>query len=93
MADIAFVGLGVMGWPMARHLVAAGHRLRLYNRTADKAARFAAAYGGTPAASVAVGPTGAKQVTGDWADQAAVGRFIDGLGTQLPAGPVGPAAP
>lgn len=53
MATIAFVGLGVMGWPMARHLAAAGHELRLFNRTAEKADRFAAAYGGTPCASPA----------------------------------------
>jgi 3-hydroxyisobutyrate dehydrogenase-like beta-hydroxyacid dehydrogenase len=53
MGKIAFVGLGVMGWPMARHLAAAGHQLRLFNRSPEKAERFAAAYGGTPAASVA----------------------------------------
>jgi 3-hydroxyisobutyrate dehydrogenase len=59
MASIAFVGLGVMGWPMARHLAAAGHDLRLYNRTAEKARRFAAAYGGRPAASPAEAAQGA----------------------------------
>ena len=46
MARIAFVGLGVMGWPMARHLIAAGHELKLFNRTPEKAERFVAAYGG-----------------------------------------------
>lgn len=51
MAKIAFVGLGVMGWPMARHLNAAGHTLSLFNRSPDKAVRFAAACGGAPAAS------------------------------------------
>jgi len=53
MGTIAFVGLGVMGWPMARHLVAAGHQLRLFNRTAQTARRFAAACGGIPCATVA----------------------------------------
>jgi 3-hydroxyisobutyrate dehydrogenase len=54
---IAFLGLGVMGAPMARHLAAAGHRLTVYNRTAAKAAAWAAAHGGkaaaTPAAAAA----------------------------------------
>ena len=36
MARIAFIGLGVMGAPMARHLAAAGHSLTLYNRSPDK---------------------------------------------------------
>ena len=34
---VAFVGLGVMGYPMAGHLAAAGHRVRVYNRTAERA--------------------------------------------------------
>lgn len=59
MGTIAFVGLGVMGWPMARHLAAAGHQLRLFNRTAEKAERFAAAYGGVPCATVAEAADGA----------------------------------
>ena len=36
--DLAFLGLGVMGYPMAGHLAAAGHRVTVYNRTAAKAA-------------------------------------------------------
>jgi 3-hydroxyisobutyrate dehydrogenase len=44
--DIAFIGVGVMGAPMARHLAAAGHRLTVYNRTAAKAEGWAAANGG-----------------------------------------------
>ncbi|WP_199554128.1 NAD(P)-dependent oxidoreductase [Sandaracinobacteroides hominis] len=59
MGKIAFVGLGVMGWPMARHLASAGHELRLFNRTAEKAGRFAAAYGGLPCATVAEAADGA----------------------------------
>jgi 3-hydroxyisobutyrate dehydrogenase len=47
MAIIGFAGLGVMGWPMARHLVSAGHTVRVFNRTMEKAERFAAAHGGT----------------------------------------------
>ena len=54
--QIGFVGLGVMGAPMARHLASAGHRLRLHDANADAARRLAQALGGdaracdTPAA-------------------------------------------
>ena len=44
---IGFIGLGVMGAPMARHLAAAGHDVRVYNRTTAKAEAFVAAHGGT----------------------------------------------
>ncbi|MBF0187766.1 MAG: NAD(P)-dependent oxidoreductase [Magnetococcales bacterium] len=37
---LGFIGLGVMGFHMAGHLTAAGHRLRVYNRTADKVSRW-----------------------------------------------------
>ena len=43
---VAFLGLGVMGHPMAGHLARAGHRTTVYNRTAAKAAAWAAEYGG-----------------------------------------------
>ncbi|MBC7521991.1 MAG: NAD(P)-dependent oxidoreductase [Sandarakinorhabdus sp.] len=52
---IAYLGLGIMGGPMARHLAKAGHELTVYNRTMAKAAAFVAAHGGqaapTPAAA------------------------------------------
>jgi 3-hydroxyisobutyrate dehydrogenase len=48
---VAFVGLGVMGYPMAGHLARAGHRVTVYNRTAAKAAAWAAEYGGRAAAT------------------------------------------
>ncbi|OJH45856.1 NAD(P)-dependent oxidoreductase [Paracoccus sp. SM22M-07] len=41
MARTAFLGLGVMGYPMAGHLARAGHQVTVYNRTADKADRWA----------------------------------------------------
>ena len=37
MAKIAFLGLGVMGYPMAGHLATAGHKVTVYNRTLSKA--------------------------------------------------------
>jgi 3-hydroxyisobutyrate dehydrogenase len=52
---VAFLGLGVMGFPMAGHLAGAGHRVTVYNRTAAKAADWVKTYGGaaapTPAAA------------------------------------------
>jgi 3-hydroxyisobutyrate dehydrogenase len=43
---VAFIGLGVMGFPMAGHLARAGHRVTVYNRSAAKAAAWVAAFGG-----------------------------------------------
>ncbi|MEJ2022082.1 MAG: NAD(P)-dependent oxidoreductase [Maritimibacter sp.] len=49
MAKCAFLGLGVMGAPMAGHLVAQGHEVVVYNRTASKAADWVATHGGSMA--------------------------------------------
>ena len=57
MAKLAFLGLGVMGSPMAGHLARAGHKVCVYNRTAAKAAAWVAQHGGrmayTPAQAAA----------------------------------------
>ena len=53
MANIAFIGLGVMGGPMAGHLARAGHQLSVFNRSIGKAKIWADAYGGTVAVSPA----------------------------------------
>jgi 3-hydroxyisobutyrate dehydrogenase len=53
MARILYLGLGVMGAPMARHLAAAGHELIVYNRTRAKAEAWVAANGGRVAGSPA----------------------------------------
>ena len=45
-AQVAFVGLGVMGFPMAGHLAAAGHRVTVYNRTGSRAEAWLAAHSG-----------------------------------------------
>ena len=50
---IGFAGLGVMGGPMARHLVHAGHEVTGFNRSPDKATAWAAASGGRYAATIA----------------------------------------
>ena len=55
-----FAGLGVMGAPMARHLIAAGHAVTGYNRSPDKARAWADAHGGTFAATIAEAASGAE---------------------------------
>lgn len=49
MARIAFIGLGVMGYPMAGHLQREGHEVCVYNRTAARAARWVEQFGGQSA--------------------------------------------
>jgi 3-hydroxyisobutyrate dehydrogenase len=49
MVKVAFIGLGVMGYPMARHLAAKGHDVTVFNRTSAKAAKWVAENGGTSA--------------------------------------------
>lgn len=51
MAKLAFIGLGVMGAPMARHLAAAGHTVCVYNRSAARAQAWVASHGGACAAT------------------------------------------
>lgn len=46
MAKVAFLGLGVMGFPMARHLAAKGHDVTVYNRTTSKTEAWVKAHGG-----------------------------------------------
>jgi 3-hydroxyisobutyrate dehydrogenase-like beta-hydroxyacid dehydrogenase len=59
---LAFLGLGVMGYPMAGHLQRAGHDVTVYNRTATKSAQWVAAYGGRSAATPAAAAKGAELV-------------------------------
>jgi 3-hydroxyisobutyrate dehydrogenase len=49
MAKVAFLGLGVMGYPMARHLKDKGHEVTVYNRTAAKADKWVSENGGRAA--------------------------------------------
>jgi len=46
MAKCSFIGLGVMGYPMAGHLAAAGHKVNVWNRTHSKAQKWATEYKG-----------------------------------------------
>jgi len=59
---VAFLGLGVMGYPMAGHLARAGHRVTVYNRTAAKAAQWVAEYGGASAPTPKAAAAGADIV-------------------------------
>ncbi|MDC6166004.1 NAD(P)-dependent oxidoreductase [Paucibacter sp. XJ19-41] len=60
--QVAFLGLGVMGYPMAGHLARAGHAVTVYNRTAAKAQAWAEEYGGKAAATPAAAAAGADIV-------------------------------
>ncbi len=62
MARVAFIGLGVMGRPMAGHLVRAGHSVTVYNRTSSKAEDFAAEHGQRAAPTPAEAADGAELV-------------------------------
>ena len=62
MAKVAFLGLGVMGFPMAGHLQAKGHDVTVYNRTAAKAADWVAKHGGDAAPTPEAAATGAEIV-------------------------------
>ncbi|MGQ3055376.1 MAG: NAD(P)-dependent oxidoreductase [Roseateles sp.] len=59
---IAFLGLGVMGHPMAGHLARAGHHVTVYNRTPAKAEAWVRTYGGSFAATPAAAAQGAEFV-------------------------------
>jgi len=71
MAKLAFLGLGVMGFPMAGHLQKAGHSVTVYNRSAAKAAAWLAKHGGASA------PTPAKAAAGADIVLACVGNDDD----------------
>lgn len=62
MAKLAFLGLGVMGAPMAGHLQKAGHDVTVYNRTASKAQDWVKTYGGAMAATPREAAQGAEFV-------------------------------
>jgi len=62
MAKVAFLGLGVMGYPMAGHLQKAGHEVTVYNRTAAKAEKWAAEHGGAMAPTPREAAQGAEFV-------------------------------
>ncbi|MDV7269683.1 NAD(P)-dependent oxidoreductase [Thioclava sp. A2] len=62
MAKVAFLGLGVMGYPMAGHLAAKGHEVTVYNRTFAKAEKWVAEHGGACAKTPSEAAKGAEFV-------------------------------
>lgn len=87
----AFLGLGVMGHPMAGHLARAGHRVTVYNRTAAKAGAWAGEYGGATAATPREAAHGADLVcacVGNDDDLRAVALGPDGAFAGMPRGAV-----
>jgi 3-hydroxyisobutyrate dehydrogenase len=58
----AFIGLGVMGYPMAGHLARAGHDVAVFNRSAAKTQRWAGEHKGRAAATIADAVSGAELV-------------------------------
>lgn len=88
---VAFLGLGVMGYPMAGHLARAGYRVTVYNRTAAKAQAWVAEFGGQAAATPREAATGADLVfacVGNDADLRSVVLGPDGAYTGMKAGAV-----
>ncbi len=62
MAKVAFLGLGVMGYPMARHLASKGHEVTVYNRTFAKAEKWVSEHGGKAARTPAEASKGQEIV-------------------------------
>ncbi|PXW96583.1 3-hydroxyisobutyrate dehydrogenase [Sphaerotilus hippei] len=88
---VAFIGLGVMGGPMAGHLAAAGHQVSVYNRTAAKAVAWAARHGGRAAATPREAAEGAQLVfvcVGNDDDLRSVLLGDDGVYAGLAAGAI-----
>ena len=78
---VAFLGLGVMGYPMAGHLAQAGHRVTVYNRNAVKAVRWKEQHAGTSAPTPAAAAASADIVlmcVGNDDDVRAVALGADG---------------
>ena len=62
MSNVAFIGLGVMGYPMAGYISKAGHNVTVYNRTASKAEKWVGEYKGSKADTPAKAAEGADFV-------------------------------
>ena len=91
MAKVSFLGLGVMGFPMAGHLVKAGHEVTVYNRTFSKAEAWASEFSGTAARTPREAAQGAEFVmacVGNDDDLRSVCLGDDGAFAGLEAGSV-----
>ena len=88
MARVAFLGLGVMGYPMAGHLVKAGHDVTVWNRTGAKAQAWAKEYGGSAAATPADAVSGAEFILLCLGDDPDVLAVYDALEPNIGTGAV-----
>ena len=91
MAKVSFIGLGVMGFPMAGHLAAKGHEVCVYNRTGLKADAFVAQHGGRAALTPAEAARGAEIVfacVGNDGDLRAVTTGPDGAFAAMSRGAI-----
>ena len=88
---VAFLGLGVMGYPMAGHLALAGHQVTVYNRSAAKAQAWVAEFKGASAATPRLAAIGAEIVfccVGNDADLRSVALGADGALAGMQSGAV-----
>jgi len=88
---VAFIGLGVMGYPMAGHLTKAGHQVCVYNRNSDKALAWQKEFGGDIAATPALAAKGCDIVfacVGNDDDVRQVSLGDEGIFAGLPKGSI-----
>jgi 3-hydroxyisobutyrate dehydrogenase-like beta-hydroxyacid dehydrogenase len=90
---LGFLGLGLMGRPMARNLLRAGHTVTVWNRTRSKADKLASEDGALVAESPAEAARGAEILVTMLADDAAVGSAVLGEGDDAPEPMVAGMAP
>jgi 3-hydroxyisobutyrate dehydrogenase len=74
---VAFIGLGVMGFPMAGHLAKAGHEVSVFNRSPEKAQRWAEAHGGRACSTIAEAVSGCEVVAMCVGNDADVRQVLD----------------
>ena len=91
MSDVAFIGLGVMGYPMSGYISKAGHNVTVYNRTATKADKWVAEFKGSKADTPAKAAEGADFVftcVGNDNDLKEVAIGKDGIFTTIKKGSI-----
>ena len=89
--SVAFIGLGVMGYPMAGHLARCGYEVTVFNRTSQKAQDWVAQHGGKTAATPAQAAAGAQLVfacVGNDDDVRSISTGPDGAFSTMEAGTI-----
>ena len=89
--QVAFIGLGVMGFHMAGHLASAGHQVTVYNRTSSRAEEWLKKFSGSSAPTPAEAASGASIVfacVGNDDDVRAISTASDGVFAGMQAGSV-----